>query len=168
MQKIIINPNKAFLYTINLDVTKSFLQFCSTASPSCIPWMENFNKDCISRTGPWTTTSSYCRSTRSPTWSAPPTSSTGLRSSPKVVINPPQPRSRNKSSNTWWWFGCCVGCCVKRVRWNLKPKLKKISNSDFLVVGVTVSELSFTDGSAPAQDIVDKWLCLVNKVTLIC
>ena len=33
-----------------------------------------------------------------------------------------------------------------------------------LIAGVTVSELSFSDGSAPAQDIVDKWLCLVNKV----
>jgi len=29
--------------------------------------------------------------------------------------------------------------------------------------GVTVSELSFTDGSAPTQEIVDKWLCLVSK-----
>ena len=44
-------------------------------------------------------------------------------------------------------------------------KAQKNSYSDLVVVGVTVSELSFTDGSAPAQDIVDKWLCLVNKVT---
>ena len=29
--------------------------------------------------------------------------------------------------------------------------------------GVTVSELSFSDGSAPTQDIVERWLSLVNK-----
>ena len=29
--------------------------------------------------------------------------------------------------------------------------------------GVAVSELSFSDGSAPTQEIVDKWLNLVNK-----
>ena len=28
--------------------------------------------------------------------------------------------------------------------------------------GVAVSELSFSDGSAPTQEIVEKWLCLVN------
>ena len=28
---------------------------------------------------------------------------------------------------------------------------------------ITVSELSFPDGSAPTQEIVDKWLNLVNK-----
>ena len=32
-----------------------------------------------------------------------------------------------------------------------------------IFTGVTVSELSFTDGSAPTQEIVDKWLCLVSK-----
>ena len=41
-----------------------------------------------------------------------------------------------------------------------------VTNPDLLILGVTVSELSFTDGSAPAQDIVDKWLCLVNKVDI--
>lgn len=29
--------------------------------------------------------------------------------------------------------------------------------------GVTVSELSFSDGSAPTQDIVERWLSLVRK-----
>ena len=29
--------------------------------------------------------------------------------------------------------------------------------------GVTVSELSFSDGSPPTQDIVEKWLCLVQN-----
>jgi len=29
--------------------------------------------------------------------------------------------------------------------------------------GVSVSELSFPDGSAPTQEILDKWLSLVNK-----
>ena len=32
-----------------------------------------------------------------------------------------------------------------------------------IISGVTVSELSFTDGSAPTLEIVEKWLCLVNK-----
>ena len=32
-----------------------------------------------------------------------------------------------------------------------------------LVAGVSVSELSFPDGSAPTQEILDKWLSLVNK-----
>ena len=30
-------------------------------------------------------------------------------------------------------------------------------------VGVAVSELSFPDGSAPTQEIIEKWLSLVNK-----
>merc|ERR1719342_566207 len=34
---------------------------------------------------------------------------------------------------------------------------------ELLKNGVTVSELSFTDGSAPTQEIVEAWLCLVNK-----
>merc|ERR1712168_640297 len=29
--------------------------------------------------------------------------------------------------------------------------------------GVAVSELSFPDGSAPTQEIVDRWLCLVKE-----
>jgi hypothetical protein len=32
-----------------------------------------------------------------------------------------------------------------------------------LFAGVSVSELSFPDGSAPTQEILDKWLSLVNK-----
>jgi len=34
---------------------------------------------------------------------------------------------------------------------------------ELVTSGVSVSELSFTDGSAPSQEIVDKWLSLVNK-----
>ena len=45
-------------------------------------WSQLF---CICRMAPWTTTSSCCRSTRCPTWSVPPTSSTRQRSSLKVV-----------------------------------------------------------------------------------
>jgi hypothetical protein len=33
----------------------------------------------------------------------------------------------------------------------------------FVAAGVSVSELSFPDGSAPTQEILDKWLSLVNK-----
>lgn len=34
---------------------------------------------------------------------------------------------------------------------------------ELVTSGVSVSELSFPDGSAPSQEIVDKWLSLVNK-----
>ena len=35
---------------------------------------------------------------------------------------------------------------------------------DLSKVGVSVTELSFQDGSAPSSEIVDKWLVLLNKV----
>ena len=35
---------------------------------------------------------------------------------------------------------------------------------DLSKVGVSVTELSFQDGSAPSAEIVDKWLVLLNKV----
>ena len=142
MEKIFINPNKALFFTINLCAPNPSLDPC--ISVYCLSYelqICNVNRDGISRTGPWTTTSSCCRSTRSPTWSAPPTSSTRPSSSPKMVINSPQTRG---------------------------DKMSFCTDPPPLIAGVTVSELSFSDGSAPAQDIVDKWLCLVNKVTLTC
>ena len=35
--------------------------------------------------------------------------------------------------------------------------------TDDLAKSVAVSELSFPDGSAPTQEIIEKWLSLVNK-----
>jgi len=44
-----------------------------------------------------------------------------------------------------------------------RTKRQYTRNTNKYFTGVTVSELSFTDGSAPTQEIVDKWLCLVSK-----
>ena len=37
---------------------------------------------------------------------------------------------------------------------------------DLAQSGVTFTELSFLDGSPPSQDIIDKWLSLVKKVSI--
>ena len=45
--------------------------------------------------------------------------------------------------------------------------LKIISYGETIIYnfnpGVAVSELSFPDGSAPTQEIIEQWLSLVNK-----